>query len=145
MIIKTKIIETSKSKILVVGVLPERFLFDSMSQMIFFNHTEEVDMPQGNWQLLGRLSKLSEEQFSQVVESFGEHNGYRNYLSSSQFTELLKKTAKDSFLSLLEANGVVLENKYLKTPGRYFPQVVAKNWHLEQEKVFSNPLIFIEK
>jgi len=59
--------------------------------------------------LIGKLTDITEEQFKEWVESFGQ-NGYMNYLSGSQYSELLKSTAKESFFSYLEKEGIYFEN-----------------------------------
>jgi hypothetical protein len=67
----------------------------------------------GMAEILGKLTDITEEQFKEWVESFGQ-NGYMNYLSGSQYSELLKPTAKESFFSYLESHGIYFENPFGK-------------------------------
>lgn len=165
--IKTKIIQTSKAKILVIGLPDGNELYAESNGCFYTENTnanrEEKGEPR-NWRiadnrhkLLGRLSKLNEEQFVKIAEQ--EADGFKNYNPNEKsVTKFCFSTAKESFLSLLEANDVVLENKYgdgkhLETMPDGLRMFLCKEdadtlnemWQSEQEKVFSNPIIFIEK
>jgi len=103
--------------------------------------------------LIGKLTDITEEQFKEWVESFGQ-NGYMNYLSGSQYSELLKSTAKESFFSYLEKEGIYFEN-LLPRPADVlekiellpFPSPVGyqmqKEWQEAEQKVWNEDLIYI--
>jgi hypothetical protein len=52
--------------------------------------------------VLCKFSEMTEEQCAELVEGYGI--GWRNYLAKSQYEECLKRTAKESLISLLKAN-----------------------------------------
>jgi len=80
--------------------------------------------------LIGKLTDITEEQFKEWVESFGQ-NGYMNYLSGSQYSELLKSTAKESFFSYLEKEGIYFSNPLGKKPSEI--DIMRASW-------FDNPI-----
>ena len=61
-------------------------------------------LPKGNWQILGKSTELSEEQMKEILPIYeGAIRGYRIY---TQRPDLLTKDIQESYLSLLEANGI---------------------------------------
>lgn len=71
-------------------------------------------LPSGQYQILGKSTELSEEQKEEIcdqVSSFGKMY-WKNYLLPMSFTDGF--TVQESYLSLLEANGIVDRNPYEK-------------------------------
>lgn len=76
-----------------------------------------VILPQGQYQILGKSTELSEEQMKGICwqVSFGNYTGYKNYNQAkcSDFRDIVESsfsTVQESYLSLLEANGIVDRN-----------------------------------
>lgn len=63
----------------------------------------------GNYTIIAKASEIKEEQAREIVEGYGIDNGWRNYLVGSQYEELLKKTALESFHSLLKSKNLEAE------------------------------------
>lgn len=158
--IKTKIISTPKGRLLVVGGMPEdaehihyvelhgNYLI-SYHWPIGSQYHEKV--PSGNWQLMGKLSEVTEGQAEGIVETFDVGDGipgYENYIETDRYTN----TAKESLQSLIEAN-VPLRNKYGEKPddslyvhyGNHLYENDYKRWQAEEDKVFTNPILFWEQ
>lgn len=83
--------------------------------------TISIDLPQGQWEILGKSTELSEEQMKGICwqVSFGNYTGYKNYNQAkcSDFRDIVESsfsTVQESYLSLLEANGIVDRNLYEK-------------------------------
>lgn len=84
-------------------------------------HDSLIDLPQGQYQILGKSTELSEEQMKEICEECDrskmnlrpyQSTPYKNYLSdgSSSFSgddTWFKWNVQESYLSLLEANGIV--------------------------------------
>lgn len=69
-----------------------------------------VPIPEGNWQIVGRLSEITEEQAEQLVEPNG-NGDYRNYEGAwGGFA-----TAIQSLESAIRAEGWMFENPYGET------------------------------
>ena len=67
-----------------------------------------VILPSGQCQILGKSTELSEEQMKEILPIYeGAIRGYRIY---TQRPDLLTKDIQESYLSLLEANGIVDRN-----------------------------------
>lgn len=102
-----------KVKLLIVPIPKEaddfRIIHGLTRLAYFFPEYKRVDIPKGKFRIVGKLSKLTEEQCNDLVEGYGPHNGWHNYLASSQYMELLKKTAYDSFISLLKSNNLFIK------------------------------------
>ena len=63
-----------------------------------------VILPSGQYQILGKSTELSEEQMKEILPIYeGAIRGYRIY---TQRPDLLTKDIQESYLSLLEANGI---------------------------------------
>lgn len=169
--IKTKIIETSKAKILVVGGLPEDTDKDSIenvrNEILYYytgvspNHAgEEIKIPPGKWQPIGFLKDITEDVAKKLVESteyydphstpFAPIPAYKGYLDN-----VYKWEATESLHSLIAAN-CQLRNKYGELPhhnkyialGKKMPSDTwlpykehKVRWQEEQEKVFTNPYL----
>lgn len=157
---KTKEITTRKATILVV-YLPEGatgLIVNDGNIIVAIKYLAAMDIkiPDGNWQHLGQLSDITEEQWKDVVEDskcfVTDEIGYIDYLNDDQLCPLAKKSG----LSLLKANGVLLENtitKPVKYKGDDFFKHQAKQmydfainrWQQAQEQVWKNVHIFIKK
>jgi len=151
--IKTKLISIPKGRLLVVGGLPEyaniqlpkNVTFDgSRGSLIYKDKNSNpvyIGLPSGNWQLIGKLSDVKEEDAHKVVEYFDVDDGkpaYENYVETNRYVN----TARESLHSLVGAN-VPLRNKYdnesrpadISGPAEYLE---------EEETVFHNPILFFE-
>lgn len=118
---------------------------------------DAFSLPDGNWQLLGKLPDISEEQASTIVEyfttdeDFGKEVVFRDYLEKT-----FHGTALESLDSLLEANGVLFENPLGEKPKqinasigglshkRYeYNKKKLNDWEDAQEKVFDKERTFL--
>ena len=64
-----------------------------------------IELPQCQWEMIGKSTELSEEQMKEILPIYeGAIRGYRIY---TQRPDLLTKDIQESYLSLLEANGIV--------------------------------------
>ena len=71
-----------------------------------------IDLPDGNWQLLGFSTELTEEQLKDVMTKRGErYEDFSISVISSQFVYVLG-TSLESFQSLKSSLGLIDENKY---------------------------------
>lgn len=113
--------------------------------------------PTEQWIHLGGIKELTEKDWKRIADSFdllGDINvGYKNY----EFEEPVHDTATESGLSLLKANGVVMENKFGEKPffnpnpksvtpyaDLYEHNCREMQWQQSQDQVWSNPHIFIK-
>jgi hypothetical protein len=104
---------------------------------------------------LGSPSQVTEEQWKGIVDFHDKPDGYyRDYLYHTiKAPHIWKTTATESGLSLLKANGVVLDNP-IGTKPRWdelapseYPHDYLEHlqrWQQAQEQVWSNPQIFIK-
>lgn len=160
--IKTKLIETLKAKILIIGGLPEdareiearptllRYVINNYIKFI------EVFMPPGKWHPVGFLKDISEEEANGLVECLTPGHFISLWMNYKYDKPLpvgfTCNTAAESMHSLVEAN-CKLKNGYGERPvGIYHNQgdtVIAEKvvnayksaWQAEQEQVFVNPYI----
>jgi hypothetical protein len=72
-------------------------------------HEKNVSYFGQKMELIGKLTDITEEQFEKWVEQY-TIDKWRNYLMQSQYHEWLKPTAKESFFSYLEKEGIYFEN-----------------------------------
>jgi len=111
-----------------------------------------IKLPSGQYQILGKSTELSEEQMKEICEKHPDstfvHPIYNDYVKDGQFTKgdgftslvLGYDNPGQSYLSLLEANGIVDRNPYelpesgrdklydsSETHGR--SQVYHEEWH----------------
>lgn len=179
--LKTHIFETPKARVLVVGGLPEDARDLKIGSTTFKTYIRWIDfelqlrpidcipIEQGdNWQLLGRLHEITEEQWKGIVDSLDSF--YREYSSisfdwydSGDFTE----TATESGLSLIQSE-VLLKNPYEKPDlnkyrrnaydddGKLMSSTWIdefsetdwinedSNWQAAEDQVYHNPVIFWE-
>lgn len=138
--IKIKVIQTPKGRLLIVDGFPP-------------NDREDA-LPNGNWKILGKLPDITEEQAKEVVEEYPATSIVRGplylcFTGSGNIWDL--HTAKESIISLVELR-VPLKNKLGEYPteestglkyGMEYLSKVAK-WEEEQEKVFTDPVLFWE-
>lgn len=86
---------------------------------------------------LGKVSEITEEEWKGIVDSFELFNninvGYKNYYQD----EPVMDNATESGLSLLKANGILLQSK--NTP------LLSSSWMEAQQKVWYNPHVFIKR
>lgn len=157
---KTKLIEISKARIILCDIAesnkPYSVLNSGLKSFLWCKRTNlrgmiTYDLPQGNWQLLGFLKDLTEEQKEMIVEripveeipspyndmqgglhfawtdyeNLGE-NGYSGFQGDSGcFGNVL-----DSFYSLLKANEIYLENPLGKKPHQQEERFITKPHNL---------------
>lgn len=161
--ILTKIIETEKAKLLVIGGLPDDTkgvcIYDGDLNWQSEKGSRIEEIPNGNWQLLGKLPEITEEQWDEIVEGWNTPTGgddyqetYQNYYikSDEDYRDNYHfYTATESGLSLIEAN-CKLRNES-SHPSEIEPTIrnhfdkLAKEWNNEQSQVFTNPIIFVSK
>lgn len=171
---KTKLITTDKARLLVVGGLPgnafniaiwprnEEGTIHDLRYQAPAKRLVRIDIPKGNWKLLGKLHEISEDEWKGIVNwRISDDLGLlsKNYLDD----HLLFRTASESGMSLVEAN-VKLEVQFqywLKNQGYYRDRcgvwmkgenIISgkklsdklNEWRKDQESIFTNPVIFIE-
>jgi hypothetical protein len=95
----------------------KEFDISDMGSLIYYvewGNSGYIDLPQGQYQILGKSTELSEEQMKEICwqVSFGNYTGYKNYNQAkcSDFRDIVESsfsTVQESYLSLLEANGIV--------------------------------------
>lgn len=84
------------------------------------------NLPEGNWQLIGKLSELTEEQAQTIVfrSRTGKYKDYKPATVSKEadpvglinaLLEMSKNTALESFHSSIEAEGFYMENPIPKS------------------------------
>lgn len=179
---KTREIQTSKAKILVVD-LPEGAKSISLTKLenknvLWYQMPIIIGSPtfdlrfecrDGNWQILGLLDSLTEEQMGSVEDSvwskFWECNIHQDYEFQAKEPIFKFYRASESFSSLLSSAGITRENEYGEEPnfGDYnkFPLPIEFNpvdeirelakrdhriselWNAAEENTFRNPLILI--
>lgn len=76
-----------------------------------YEETEGFDFPEGNWQLLGRLPEITEEQSDKVVGKSIHTGLYAHYVNGIPVNTYCYKESLDSLYSLIQANEVYFENK----------------------------------
>lgn len=153
--IKAKTITTDKSTVLVVEI-PEGAYYPNICQLppiigvnyfLYENgvntpYKEPLDIPKGNWQLLGRMPDTTEDQAGKIVDEDNDYGItlYQNYTTTSMryFDEQI--SAIESLYSLLQANEVCFENRELKwktfdTEEKY-KQAQSKVWDKERCYIF---------
>lgn len=103
-------IKTKSGNILVVEITPEEdLMFDNIEARII----SQLD----DAKIIGRLSELKDEDVEEFVDNDNDSYGewYKNYtFSLDDIPPFSLETAKESFLSLLESNGLnTNNNEYL--------------------------------
>lgn len=108
-----KEITTNGIKILFVEV-PEdanNFFMDYFYLVYTSNNSGNkvaLGLPQANYQILGKSTELSKEQMKEICATRFNGANYHDYLKENVWF----KTVQESYLSLLEANGIVDRNEY---------------------------------
>lgn len=107
-----KLIETNGKKVLILEVPEGASEFETGTRTLFFNDFR-IDIPFGDWQILGKSTELSEEQKGQVVECL-EWEGLVVYILYPDDPKKRRFTASrdESYLSWLKANEIVDRNPY---------------------------------
>ena len=137
-----KEIQTNGITILLVEV-PEdatRFVTDWKFLIVdIFSPTQKmIPIPEGQYQILGKSTELSEEQMKEILPIYeGAIRGYRIY---TQRPDLLTKDIQESYLSLLEANGIVDRNSAshpsdIDPTNRSHYDKIEQEWQQAQSKV----------
>lgn len=97
-----------------------------------------------NIELIGKLTDITESQFAELVDRF-YNGGYRDYKDKNSFypdadTDNFFLSAKESFFSYFESQGVLFENPLADSISA--PDI--EEWKEEQEKVWilSNCYLF---
>ena len=135
-------IKTNGITILFVEV-PEgatRFVTDWKFLIVdIFSPTQKmIPIPEGQYQILGKSTELSEEQMKEILPIYeGAIRGYRIY---TQRPDLLTKDIRESYLSLLEANGIVDRNSAshpsdIDPTNRSHYDKIEQEWQQAQSKV----------
>jgi len=97
-----------------------------------------IELPQCQWEILGKSTELSEEQMKEILPIYeGAIRGYRIY---TQRPDLLTKDIRESYLSLLEANGIVDRNSAshpsdIDPTNRSHYDKIEQEWQQAQSKV----------
>lgn len=92
--------------------------------------------------LIGNLTDIKEEQFTEYVEK--EFDTFRDYTQEDSVGSFVVNTAKESFFSKLEADGIYFENHLSEFPTKkntgleYGMEYISKvaSWEEVQEKVW---------
>ena len=133
--LKTKTIKTDKATLLLVE-MPEgaKFIRIETNQAVVpygqevnyevpatkesygYEETEGFALPEGNWQLLGRIPVITEEQADKVIDKSIHTGLYAHYVNGIPVNIYCYKESSDSLYSLLQANDIYFENPY-KDPG----------------------------
>ena len=97
-----------------------------------------IELPQCQWEILGKSTELSEEQMKEICPLYKSAIvGYRIY---NQRPDLLTKDIQESYLSLLEANGIVDRNSAshpsdIDPTNRSHYDKIEQEWQQAQSKV----------
>ena len=76
------------------------------------SYIQKSDIPYGNWQLIGSLDSITEEQAAKAVEKLTFHY-FKNYEIKEQFHEVVFDTALESLQSLIKSVGIENYEKIL--------------------------------
>ena len=116
--------ETSKANLLFVMLLEwtieySDFYVSGLGFLCAYKPNREVlyneQIPLGNWQPLGFVSSLSEEDMEKVCESGSYMRTFKNYITCDNHKSNQMPTVYDSFASLLTKAEVYLENPFGKS------------------------------
>ena len=149
-----KEIKTNGIEVLFVEVPEDAKEFDVHHNVLLCFHlndnVEGINLPIGQYQILGKSTELSEEQMKEIcehkeVDSYDYYGIvydeiYRNYLLSEHDWKLSCdqfSTVQESYLSLLEANGIVDRCMIPEPEGVGFdsPSQEWDEWQEAQSKV----------
>lgn len=160
-------IKTDKATLLVVD-LPYPEIWISRAGISFPNGKGGEHFISGNFKHIGKVSEITEEDWRGIVDSIIHYEPWTQYQAVELFYNYESKgfsytyTSTESGLSLLKANGVLLENPLGSKP--FYDEIVPKKlikegygsndfvdvlydlhqWESAQELVWSNPHIFIK-
>lgn len=140
------------NKAIAVTGLPEgtcNFDINNLCNFLGFDDSETgsldgvVELPEGNWSILGFTQDLKEEQWTTIVERsyrFPDHYLFHDYTSESTRWAYLLKTAIEAGHSLLKSKGLHVTNPYDQDPNlcNMYPEWLEAN-------ELTNPLILINK
>lgn len=131
------------------GAAKPRIFPDTKEPLVLFDHPDGwdgisgIDLPQGNWRIVSALADVTEEWCRGVIKGYGKVNGFHNYESTEQWTELLKRTALESFHSAIVASGYYIghnplgkekeHKKKYKGHDMFFADHIVK-WHKAQSR-----------
>lgn len=117
-----------------------------------FNHYDSIELPEGNWSLLGNAFELTEEQAETILDhasdKWDKYYGWKDYEDLYHYHE----TYKESLYSLLRHLKVYKENPYGKEEPTDMPDLGAftqarrQKWRLwkEAEKTTGSWIILIK-
>jgi hypothetical protein len=110
-----KEIKTNGIEVLFVEVPEDAYNFRLKNGYIWYDDKNFKDCcmlePSGKWVILGKSTELSEEQMKEICEKTGRKI-FRDYNMNYMGVPMSVFTVQESYLSLLEANGIVDRNKY---------------------------------
>lgn len=91
----------------------EKYLIPNALMYQLPTHTGVLNLPSGQYQILGKSTELSNPQIEDICERMSPYPGlviffYMNYLTGKFDFDIVQ----ESYLSLLQANGVVDRNQY---------------------------------
>lgn len=149
---KTKLISSLKSIVLLVDGLPENScnIKDTLANGVYYQLPDGIfdswHIPEeikGNWNLLGKLKDLTDKDCEGLVKQSIHTNLFAHYVKGIEVNTYCYKSAKESFLSALEAEGVLFENPYKQQFDKYFH---IKHFEKAEQNVFSpETIIFVEQ
>lgn len=81
--IKTKIIETVTSRVMVIGGIPygAGVAYVKPTNTLYVN-SDHMKLFKGEWNLLGKLSEITEEQSKKIVRTGSYRNTFWNYIAN---------------------------------------------------------------
>lgn len=118
----TELIPIISGRCLVVELPPDAELISPVNghdrTWSYWSETEKYgtfEAPPGKWHIIGRLSEVTEEQASNIVQSFKFKGGYlyNNYITGNRDTT---DTALESLESAILAAGWYFDNPYKNEP-----------------------------
>lgn len=158
---KVRKIESLKKNVLIVD--GREFDYEIFKSGIFLkDENGQFNFTEGKWKLLGKLKDLTESDFEPLVKSLPaifnpELKDYKNYTLKNKLASMHYnlESAKESFLSALESEGLHLHGNPLWNKPRYDYQAPSEyphdyyahleKWQEAEQNVFSeNTLIFVE-
>ena len=153
--LKTKTITTEKATLLVVE-LPKganrlkAFNDKDRPYISYFVgvETKRHYLPDGNWQLLGRLPDIKEDQASKVVVKSIHTGLYAHYVNGIPVNTYCYKESSDSLYSLLQSKEVYFENPLPKPKTAPYQDAnfdidEVNDWHESQSKVWDKDRCYL--
>lgn len=157
--IKTHILSTSKARVLVADMPMDAFgiaIYDGDINWMDSNGHRIEEVPNGNWQLLGKIESITEEQWKGIVDI--DYAG--GYIGGSELNSKREKTAwievfstaSEAGLSLIESE-VCLKNPHGNEKQFYYGEQGMTNEEFDkkvtqyksaEEQVFHNPHLWYE-